>query len=200
MSMSIHRAICTGWSLLIVAACGSCNVVEGILHQTASFGGSTAGQRGSTDAIFINNTPYRAIFTLGAYDNLDRNTNPELVPFSPNDEFDLEAGATTGPISVTCHRVFSIGGATMIAIAQKNLASASLPTDALVPGVSFSSAPLGDPDESEATEGQAAPLDLLIGLDFPCESVIVFRFEINDAGPEAFRVDYEVIPPAAAEQ
>jgi hypothetical protein len=198
MSGSTGRAVLAGLSLALLAACGTCTAGDGLLHQSASFGGDVAGQRGTSEVIFINNTPYRAIFTFGAYDDFDANTEPELISFSPEDDFNLEGGASIGPLSITCSRIYSIGGAAMIRLSVKNLSREALPSDALVPGAYFSDAPLGSDEESEPTEGTAGPLDMLIGLDFPCDSVITIRFEENDVGSDEFRIDYEVIPRAAA--
>ena len=167
--------------------------LDALLHQTASFGGATAGERGNSQVLFINNTPYRAVFTFGAYDDWDQNTQPQLFSFGPNDR-NLEGGQSSAILSVPCARVYSIGGDTMRRLAQENLAEDAVSSEALVPGVFFSSAALGEENEALPTEGEAAPLDLWLGSDFPCNSLIVFRFEVNDVGEDAFRVDYEVIP------
>ncbi len=177
---------------ILVALAAGCSI-DALLHQTASFGGATAGQRGNSRILFINNTPYRAVFTFGAYDDWDQNTEPRLFSFGPNDR-KLEGGQSSGILSVRCARVYSIGGDTMRRLARDNLAEDAVSAEALVPGVFFSGAPLGDENEALPTEGTAAPIDLWLGADFPCNSLIVFRFEVNDVGEDAFRVDYEVIP------
>jgi hypothetical protein len=188
------RARTAVFALAIAAACGSCDV-ETLLHQTASFGGATAGSRGTTDVVFINKTPFRAIFTFGTYDDFDQNTEPQLVTFSPNDgSEDLEGGDVSTIRTVTCARVFSIGGDTMLRLARENLAADTLVEEAMVPGVYFSSAALGDENEALPTEGVADPLDLRLGVDFPCNSLIVYRLEVNSNGEPPFRVDFEVIP------
>jgi hypothetical protein len=178
--------------LLIAVVAAGCNV-EGLLHQSASFGGATAGQRGNSEVVFINNTPYRAIFTFGAYDDWDQNTQPQLLAFGPNDRL-LEGGQASDILAVQCARVYSIGGSTMRRAAENNLDDDAVSTEALVPGVFFSSAALGDEEEALPNEGVAAPLDLWIGTEFPCNSLIVYRFEVNDVGEDEFRIDYEVIP------
>jgi hypothetical protein len=188
------RALTAVLALAIAAMCGSCDV-ETLLNQTASFGGDTAGSRGTTDLVFINKTPFRAIFTFGTYDDFDQNTEPELVTFSPNDgSQDLEGGDVSTIRTVTCARVFSIGGATMLRLAEENLDPDTLVDEAMVPGVYFSGAELGDENEALPTEGVADPLDLRLGVDFPCNSLIVYRLEVNSNGERPFRVDFEVIP------
>ena len=179
--------------VLLAAACSHCSL-DPLLHQTASFGGDTAGERGTSLVLFINNTPHRAIFTLGAYDDLDQNTEPQLLSFGPNGVRSLEADESSGLFSITCARVYSIGGDTMRRLAEENLEEDEILDEALVPGVFFSSAELGDENEALPTDGTADPLDLWLGVDFPCNSLIVFRFEINDVGDKPFRIDFEVIP------
>lgn len=191
-SRAIGRSWAWGMVLILAMVIAGCSL-DALLHQTASFGGETAGQRGSSQVLFINNTPYRAIFTFGAYDDWDQNTEPKLLAFGPNDR-SLEGGQSSAILTVECARVYSIGGETMRRLAEENLAEDAVSSETLVPGVFFSSAAVGDENEALPTEGTAAPLDLWLGSDFPCNSLIVFRFEANDVGEDAFRVDYEVIP------
>ena len=41
-------------------------------NLTASLGGSTAAARGTVRVLFINNTPHRAVFTYGTFDQTDQ--------------------------------------------------------------------------------------------------------------------------------
>ena len=197
MVPTVRRMWCGSVVVLTLAGCGGCNP-DPLLHQTASFGGDTAGQRGTADVLFINNTPNRAIFTFGAYDDMNQDTQPELLSFGPNGTRDLEGNASSARLSVTCARVFSIGGDTMRRLAEENLDPSAILEEALVPGVFFSSAAIGEANEALPTEGTADPLDLWLGADFPCGSLIVFRFEVNDVGDKPFRIDYEVFPDRTA--
>jgi len=174
-----------------IAGCAS----DAWLFATASLGGDTAGQRGNVQVVFINNTPYRATFTFGAYDNLDRNTAPALQQFSSEtDTRTLEGDSETEPITVQCHRIFSIGGEGLIARVQENLAEDAFEEAALVPGVYFSSLAAGEEFADLPNEGVAAAHDAFIGADFDCGSLIVYRLEFSDAGEEEFEIQMSVIP------
>lgn len=180
--------------------CGGCSI-EPLLHQTASFGGNAAGDRGNALVLFINNTPYRAVFTFAAYDDLDQNTfaadrNPESRIFAFTDDDDgpnLDGDAFSEILTVKCCRVFSVGGETMRQLIRESLPPDEIVDDALVPGVHFVGV---ESDDEDAPLPIAEPRDLLLGLDFPCDSLVIFRFEINEVGDAdaGFRVDYEVIP------
>jgi hypothetical protein len=109
----------------------------------------------------------------------------------------LEGNSASTIQTVECHRIFAIGTENLIRATQLNLSPDELQENAqesLVPGVYFSSAPAGEEDEAQPTEGAAAPVDLQIGSEFGCSDLIVFRFEINQGGEQAFRVDVEVFP------
>ena len=195
----MNRAI----RLLVASLCGSL-VCGGIvscdfdaLHRvTASLGGDTAGNRGTFGVVFINNTPYRAIFTFGAYDDYDRDTVVALHQFSSDEEtLNLEGNTQTGTLGVLCSRVLSIGGAGLIARVHQNMEEDEYHEPPLVNGVWFSSADKDDDLADVSTEGTAAPLDAHLGVDFECGALLIYRFEINDAGPEEFIVELSVIAP-----
>jgi hypothetical protein len=151
---------------------------------------------------FVNNTPFRAIFTFGSYDQLDRDTIP--TGFSP---VRLQGNASV-QTSQLCRGTFSVGGDELIRLLRRHEADPSITiTDprALVNGVNFSGAPLGDPLEAEPTEGSADGLVLLAGVDFTCErtnihdqtgtGLLLFTFEQDAAAPGGFRIDYTFIAP-----
>ena len=69
-----------GLTVAVLLGTAGCNV-DNLLNQTASFGGDTAGGRSKFRYVIINNTPYRALFTAGAYDDLDQNTTPQFQQF-----------------------------------------------------------------------------------------------------------------------
>ncbi|GJM27240.1 MAG: hypothetical protein DHS20C16_36550 [Phycisphaerae bacterium] len=177
--------------LAVISGCG----LDGLLSLTSSLGGDVAGQRGNADVLFINNTPFRAIFVFGAYDNLDRDTQPNLLSFSSDAAtLNLEGNTETVIQQVQCARVFSIGGEGLLTRAQANLDEAALENVPLIDGVHFSSADVGEEDADAPIEGIAQPLDSNIGPDFECGSLLIYRMEFDDTGPERFRVDLTVIP------
>src|SRR5438034_458452 len=54
---------------------------------------------------FINNTPFRAIFTFGAYDQLNKDTVP--TGFG---QLRLEGNTASAQIAQPCRKTFSVGG------------------------------------------------------------------------------------------
>lgn len=182
---------------LIPAAVGAlpgCSL-DGWLHATASLGGATAGQRGNTEVVFINNTPYRAIFTFGTFDELDRESEPTLRQFSSaTDTLNLEGNSQSDTLTVQCARVYSIGGEELIKRVRAMLDEDEFEEAALVEGVNFSSAAVDDEMADAPTEGTAAPLNAYIGADFECGALLIYRFEMADSGPNPFVVELTIIP------
>ena len=174
---------------LSVAGCGPT-----FFNQTASLGGETAGRRGTVQVLFINNTPHRAVFTFGTFDQTDQFTEPDFRQFEPG-EFDrtLEGDRQTGILTLTCGRVFSIGSEALESAMRLNLPDGDYNDEALVEGVEFLDT--GDDTAPEPSlAGTAPPFEALLGVDFGCGSLLIFRLEFDDVGPSAFRVDFEVVP------
>ncbi len=180
-------------ALVLVAVGATCNRISPNVYTPL------------TDAVtvaVINATPYRAIFALGAYENLDQNTVPDpitvLLESQANDTTDL--GTTwmlTAAVSVSptpaCRRAVSIGDPGMIKLINDNLTlyeqvGLTLDKRALITGVNFSDAPLGSADEINPTRGTAAPFTALQGVDYPCGSVLVLRLVEDAAAPGGFSV------------
>jgi len=172
-----------------LAGCGA-----DFINQTASFGGPTAGQRGDVQVLFINNTPNRAVFTYATYDPSDPDARPDFGQFGPADENRALDGGTASPIdTLSCARTFSIGEPAVLALIENNLPEAPVVDDALVEGVQFFSIdPAGEADPVPA--GAASPYVALLGVDFPCNALLIIRFEIEDAAAVPVRIDFEIIP------
>ncbi len=189
------RRMVRAFSILgLLAVIAGCNV-DNLLNQTASFGGDTAGQRGQFNYVIINNTPYRAIFTAGAYDDLDQKTQPQFQQFGndPNGNR-LEGNATSPVITPNCARVFAVGTAQLVTVIKDNAAQDNVDRDSLIEEVYFSSGEVGTPEGAEPTEGIAPSFEARLGVDFPCNSLLILRLEPDDVGPNPFRIDFEVIP------
>ena len=99
-----------------------------------------------------------------------------------------------------CARVFAIGSPQLLELINRNSDDAQLVEEAVVAGVEFFSFG-GDeePNEAEPTlEGSAPPFEALLGVDFPCEALLIIRFEPGspdgEGGSSAFRIDFELIP------
>lgn len=152
---------------------------------------------------FVNNTPFRAIFTFGGYDQLDEDTVP--TGFG---QLRLEGNTSSAQVAQPCRKTFSVGGAELIRLIKLNQEAPNINvTDeqALIVGVNFSSAPVGDPLETEPTEGTAEGLVRLAGIDFTCArtdirqltgtGLLIFTFEQDASQPGGFRIDYQFIEP-----
>ncbi|UCC31962.1 MAG: hypothetical protein JSU86_06720 [Phycisphaerales bacterium] len=196
--MKTTRNLATTVLLMLVvpgiAGCGECFV-----NLTASLGGDWAGERGAVRVLFINNTPHRAVFTFGSYDQADQFSQPDFAQFGLS-EFGatLEGDSSSQIISIECARVFSIGGPGLLTLIEQNLSEAALDDDAFVEGVEFfsisSDGADGDDSGDPVNEGSAPPFEALLGVDFPCNALLIVRFEFDDLGHDPFRVDFELIP------
>jgi hypothetical protein len=162
-------------------------------NLTASFGGSVAGRRGEIQVLFINNTPWRAVFTVGTYDQTDTGDQPDFSQFGNDTEggLVLEGGESSPIGSLDCARVFSIGGPRLLALIEENLPDAELLPEAGIEGVEFFTINT-DGEADPAREGTAPPFEALLGVDFPCNALLIVRFEEDATG--SFRVDFELIP------
>ena len=184
--------------LFVAAGLGLAGCGADFSNLTASFGGDTTGARGKVQVVFINNTPHRAVFTFGTYDQTDQSSKPDFRQFSNDPAGLILEGDKTSLIgSLNCARVFSIGGPRMLALIQKNLPDATLAQEAMIEGVEFFrvEAATGDAAAAPApvSQGKAPPFEALLGVDFPCNALLVVRFEIDDLGPAPFRTDFELI-------
>jgi hypothetical protein len=190
---------CTRWLVpavlvLLIGGCGG--FVEAFFINTASLGGQTAHIRGTMRVLIINNTPYSATFTVGAYDHTDQTTVPTYVQYGLTNLNFLGGDSQTPIQDFPCTRACSVGGAEMLGFLERNLPEEdyeALAEDASIVGVEFWGEPEGEDGESPSI-GLAAPLDVFIGADYACNALLIFRLEFNDVGPYPFRVDFEVIP------
>jgi len=104
--------------------------------------------------------------------------------------------------TLACARVFSIGSPDLLGLITDNVSDElldDLDETAMLEGVEFFDMPAEDDEADEEAEPQsrgfAPPFEALLGTDFPCNSLLILRFEIDDANPDAaFRVDFEMIP------
>jgi len=173
--------------LFLQAGCG-----EAWTNLTASLGGNSAGGRGSVGVVMLNNTPHQAVLTLGSYDQTEGPGAPDVQQYSLDGELRLEPNSDGGLLSFDCARVFSIGGPRLLARIEDQGSEAD--ESALVEGVEFFSTGEGD----SVSQGLAAPFEVLLGVDFPCNALLIFKLEVNDAGPQPFRIDFELIPSATS--
>lgn len=169
---------------------------EGLANQSASLGGDEAGRRGEVRVVVINNTPYRAVMTLGAYDQTDRLTVPDLEQFGADANDDpLDGDATSEFRTLFCARVFSVGSSNLLAFVSENRGDdESINQEALVEGVEFHEVSTGEDADESTLVGRAAGFEALLGVDFPCNALLILHLEPNDGPGEAFRIDFSLIP------
>ncbi len=203
------------WKSLLCCVAASvmfsaCNV-ETYLNQTASFGRDggdapagapiASGNRGSFQVVIENNTPVRAVFTVGTYDDTDERSTPVFFQFSPDAELTVPNGSATlegfsnsGVFALPCARVFSVGGSRLVGLIADRPGDLEtrIDTVALIDGVGFASADLGGTAEAEADQGVAPAAEALLGVEFNCGSLLTVRLEFDDAGPDPFRIEFDV--------
>ncbi len=198
-------------AILLVGIAG-CSI-ETLLNQIAPFGpsGSDAtagapigsGGRGRFRVVFENNTPFRALFTYGSFDNTDERSTPVFFQFSPDSRIiafgspvTLEGFSNSGVVSLPCARVFSVGSRSLINLVAENPGPRVDDIDrlALLDGVGFSEAALDEAGDADPDQGFARGFEALLGVDFNCGSLLHVSLEFNDRGPDAFRVVMGVFP------
>ena len=192
----------------VLMGCGSCDI-EVLLNQTASFGGVAAGApvasggRGVIRVLFENNTPFRALFTYGSYDNTDERNTPLFLQFSPDSQLTAPTGSATleGNSSsvihlLPCARVFSVGSRGLVGRIQKTPGQVDPRIDeaVLFDGVGFSDTPVVSDAAAEPNVGFAAGFEALLGVDFNCGSLVVVRLEFAEVGPLPFKTEMQVFP------
>lgn len=187
-------------AIAFAAVSGGCG--EFLSNQLASLGGGQVGERGNVRVLFINNTAFRAVFTYGTYDQFDAGTEPDFAQFSlelggrelaggeRSSLFESDPGST-----LSCGRVFAVGSRRLIDLIEASDSAATVLEDALAEGVAFYDETDGDADP--VRQGVAAPLEALLGLDFPCGALLIVRLESDPVEPGAFRVTFELIPSAS---
>lgn len=182
--------------LLSVIAFGGLAGCGGALAGSfGSLGGDTAGERGTLGVLFINNTPYRALLTAGTFDPADENSNPTFVQFgSDPSRRVLEGGTSSEVVSLTCARVFSVGGEALIARIRATADENEIDATAMNAGIGFSSAPMSDDDAGVANQGRATARTFVLGADFPCNALLIVRLEVADTGTAPFTFRFSYIP------
>lgn len=179
-----------------VAACGPYT----IFGNTSSLGGSTPGGRGKIKVSFINNTPYRALFTYGVYDAQSTAFTPQfgqmVVEPRSSSSLDgrLEGNSTSSVFTLSCARVFSIGGIELISRIKDAKLDSGLNEEAFVPGIGFSDKAIDDVEAGVATAGRIDEVVTYQGTQFPCDALLIYTFTVDTTQTGGVRVDLQVIP------
>ena len=95
-------------------ACGT-NAIYNDTSATSNFGPGGSPVPRVIQVGFINNTPFRAIFTFGAYDQFDN----EGVPTNTG-QLRLEGNTASNQVPQPCRRSYSVGGAELVRLIELN--------------------------------------------------------------------------------
>ena len=157
----------------------------------------TEERSGSVTVIVINNTEYRASFTLGGYDDLIRNP-PAAADLSQQR---VEALTSTAAITLDCVRNIAIGTDDLV---QRVLDTdgdevSNFDDDAFSANINFSSAPIDSTQAALPTVGTAAGIEVLLGVDFACGDQLIFTLEQDATATGGFSIDFNVLQTDADE-
>ena len=174
----------------------------------ASHGGTSVREPGTFSVLFVNNTPYRAAFTVGSYDQTDQDTVPDAQQFTLTAEgTNLDAGETSDVLTIDCAQVLAIGSQRLLYFIEENLAyGVEVEEASFVEGVAFYDMSEDAESDEDGCPPAAPAFEALLDVDFPCGSLVIIRFEHDDTGsqtftcngesvPYEFRVDFEVVIP-----
>jgi hypothetical protein len=147
---------------------------------------NTVARRGNANFAFLNETPYRAIFSFGLFDPLDQKTQLQF------DQLRLEGESFSQVFQLSCQRAISVGSERLLVLAEDQDVQIN-DNDAFVVGVSFSDTDAEDPLAGRPTVGRADPLTLQLGIDYSCETFVVFIFRQDEQTPSVFHIDWLVM-------
>ena len=141
MTRTIHRRCLEPWlglALLLAVGTLACTPAA-FFNITTTLGGEVPGKRSNISVAFINNTPYRAVFTFGTYDPQNTAQNlPISFPIKfqqffvdPDGVDRLDGFSQSNVITFTaspgvandpggCGRAISIGGERLITLIEEN--------------------------------------------------------------------------------
>jgi len=150
----------------------------------------TKERTGNITMVFINNTPYRAVFSFGTWDEWDR--TPGAVTMQ---QLGVDAYTSTGPATLPCRRNAAIGTQDFVdrVVATDADDTVDFEPDFFDTVVRFSRAPSDTDPAGMPTEGTALGIEVLLGVDYSCEDQLVFTFVQDPQAEGGFRIDYEVI-------
>ena len=170
-SQRLAAGCLAGWLMVL---CTSCSEPQ--------FRHLTIARRGNANISFINETPFRATFSFGLYDPEDQET---VLQF---DQLRLEGGDFSDVFELQCQRAISVGSQRLLNLATEQELEIE-DQDAFTVGVSFSDTDPEDPLAGKATVGTAEPRTILIGIDYTCETFVIFTFRRDARAPGGFIID-----------
>jgi hypothetical protein len=206
--------VCVLIAAALLAAPPGCTE-DNFFFNTTSLGGNnpltngTGAGRGLINMAFVNNTPYRAIFTFGVYDPLNPDFQPQFEQFSVGENANLlNAFSESDTATFTCARALSIAGRRFVEIIEEE--DARLPNgdrprpeamrplpdprsgeEQNEPGIAF----VRETDPATAIAASAVGFDTPQGAQFQCESLLIYTFELDPDDPVNVLVDLTVVLP-----
>lgn len=209
--------------VFVLAACLlstlACGVPTFLTNYTTSLGVETPGQqqgtpglRGTVTAVVVNNTPFFASFTIGAYDQLyDTQTMTGYDPANPSTSANyyqffadpaypqyhpLEGNTPPQTFTFECRRAVSLGDHDLIQAIRKRDTDAKLSMlDPEDEGITFSDKLPTDASAQKFTINGFANQVQLLGVNYQCYSLVVFTFELDANQPYKVRIDASVVLP-----
>lgn len=146
---------------------------------------------GNVSIAFVNNTLADAVFTIGSWNELDRQGERPVDYLQPR----INQLSRADGITLTCARNLAIGTQDLVdwMLLSEALDDADFDPALLNADVFFSGEAPGTPGFNAPTDGRATGLQLRLGLDYSCGDLIVFTFEDDPETEGGVRIDYEVI-------
>jgi hypothetical protein len=174
--------------LLALAAAAAFTVAHGCTGQIVL--NLTKERTGNITIVFINTTSLTAGLSYGPWDAWNRSPGEvQLLQVS------VDPHATSPTQTATCARNLSVATQRFV---DRVLATKADQTDTFIPEifdtvVHFTRAPTDSDVSGLPTDGTAAGVELLLGIDYSCGDEIVFTFVEDPDAPGGFRIDHEVI-------
>lgn len=180
--MSVRRTVC----VLMVLGAGA---LAGCTAAFLQYLTAPLADLNNTITI-VNETPYRASFSFGAYDDLNRNP-PGPVDFQQRR---LEAGESFTTQMICAHDT-AIGTAKLIRRAIENEIpdGEDFDVDAFDETVHFSDAPADSPLAAIATVGTAEGVTKRVANHYSCGDELIFTFREDPDAPGGFRIDFQLV-------
>ncbi len=175
-------ALCVGAPLMAILAFGCDGVAIANLIEE---------RQGNVLVQVINNTPFRALLTVGVWDDLDR--NPPSDPQVQQQR--IEPGVGASPLTLQCRKNLALNTARLLARIRDTGVdrSTGLDENLLNETIFFSAAPTGSAGEELPTAGTAEGIEVLLGVDYTCEDLLIFTLVEDADAPGGFRVEYRLV-------
>lgn len=178
----LRIALAVGGAVTLAAATGC--------FPSTLWANLTKERTGNITMLFINNTPYRAVFSCATWDEWDRSPGPITL-----EQRNLDGNTTLAPLTLVCRRNAAVGTDLLVRRVidlECDLQDGFQP-EAFDTVVRFSRAPGGSDAAPLPTEGTALGVGKLLGVDYSCGDQLVFTFEQDPDAPGGFRIDFQVI-------